>query len=253
MWIAGARRRKGARRAAIFAASAAVHVGLFFIAFSRLAGDLVSAGDAGGGPQGPVFAVTLVRLPAPVVSDRAEAASQAQPFLIKLRKTAATEGIPVPVDQRPSQFAALADRLASRTEATSSSAFRALADRVQPQGAYVQDYHLSDARSQKARTDTGADGDSNRSASTGRLWGAIEPCWRNMGFRGQVPVVVDVAIDGRGGLARPPTVVRSSTALLSEVRLKSEANALAALAACMPRGDVRAAAGKFRIEFPGSP
>lgn len=48
-------------------------------------------------------------------------------------------------------------------------------------------------------------------------------------------------------------MVRSTSALLNEPRLKSEANALAALAACMPKGDVRVAGDSFRLEFPAAP
>ena len=65
-----------------------------------------------------------------------------------------------------------------------------------------------------------------------------------------MPVVIEVAVNGRGGLSSPPKVLRSTTALLNEPRLRSEANALAALAACMPRGDVRLAGSTFRLEFP---
>jgi len=254
MGIAGARGRKRVRRAAIFAACAGLHVGLFLVAFSRAAGDLVSAGDAGGGPAGPVFAVSLVRLPAPSAAAEAEASAELRPLLMKLRNASATEGIAVPTGSQSSQFAALADRLSARDRPAASPDRRFPADRVQPQGSQVpDDERLSDARSRKARTDTGTDGETSNAASTGALWGAIEPCWRNLGFRGQVPVTIEVALDGKGGIRRPPTVVRAPTALLSEVRLKSEANALAALAACMPRGDVRVAANRYRLEFPATP
>jgi len=247
-------RRRRARRAATFAASGVFHVGLFLVAFSGAAGDLVSAGDAGGGPTGPVFAVSLVRLQSPASAPEAEASAELRPLLMKLRNTRATEGIPVPTGSQSSQFAALADRLTAREQPAGGSRRRLPAERVQPQGSYTpDDQRLSDARSRKARTATGADGETLSAASTGALWGAIEPCWRNMGFRGQVPVVIDVALDGRGGLRRPPTVVRSTSALLSEVRLKSEANALAALAACMPRGEARVAGSSFRLEFPATP
>jgi hypothetical protein len=97
------------------------------------------------------------------------------------------------------------------------------------------------------------DGETTGTASTGALWGAIEPCWRNLGFRGQVPVTIDVPLDSGGKLRGPPSVVRASSALLSEPRLKSEANALAAIAACMPRGDVRLARRTYRLEFPATP
>jgi hypothetical protein len=42
-------------------------------------------------------------------------------------------------------------------------------------------------------------------------------------------------------------------ALLSDPRLKSEANALTALSACMPRGDLELAGKSYRLEFPATP
>lgn len=254
MGMAGTVRRAGRRKAATFAASILFHLALFFIAFSRASGALVSAGDAGGGPQGPVFAVTLVRLPSPVAAQDSAAVAQSASSLPKLRPTARTDGIVVAVAMQSDRLAAMAERLALPDGQAGSPNRRFAANQVQQQGAFVpDDSRLSDARSRKARTDQGTDGETSNSVSTGRLWGAIEPCWQNLGFRGQVPVTIDVALDGRGALRGPPQVVRSATALLSEPRLKSEANALAALAACLPKGDVRLAASRYRLEFPATP
>ncbi len=151
-------------------------------------------------------------------------------------------------------LSALAERLRSQDRPAASPARRAQADRVQPQGSDILGaVRLSDARSRKARTDQGTDGETSNSASTGALWGAIEPCWRNLGFRGQVAATIEVAVDGKSGLRGPPKVMRGAAALLSEPRLKSEANALAALAACMPRGDARVAGTSYRLEFPATP
>lgn len=254
MVMAGTIRRARRRKAAIFAASILFHLALFIIAFSRASGDLVSAGDAGGGPQGPVFAVTLVRLPSPVAAQDSPMAAQPDSPFPKLRPTSRADGIVVAVAPQSDRFAALIERLALPERQAGGPTRRFAANQVQPQGAYVpDDTRLSDARSRKARTDQGTEGETSGSAATGSLWGAIEPCWQNLGFRGQVPVTIEVALDGRGAIRGPPQVIRSTTALLSEPRLKSEANALAALAACMPRGDVRLASSRHRLEFPATP
>lgn len=251
--LTGSRRRR-VRRAAIMSGSALFHVGLFFVAFSRAAGDLVSAGDTGGGPVGPVYAVSLVRLPAAVDGPESRSVSDPRPFLMKLRQTQAREGIPVPVGAQPDPFAALAERLTVHDERATSPRRRLPADRLQAQGSPVPDETgVSDSRSRFGESENARDGTMAGSTSTGALWGVIEPCWRNLGFRGQVPVVIEVTVNGRGALGRPPSVVRSPTALLSEARLKSEANALAALAACLPRGEVRIAAASYRLEFPATP
>ena len=57
-------------------------------------------------------------------------------------------------------------------------------------------------------------------------------------------------VDGRSALQGPPRMLRDASALLTEPRLKSEANALAALAACLPRGGARA--GRYELQFPAT-
>ena len=108
---------------------------------------------------------------------------------------------------------------------------------------------LSPARSR--RTPTGgaeADGEASSAVSTGTLWGVVEPCWRDL--RGQEAVSLEVVVDGRGALQGPPKVMRDASARLTEPRLKSEANALAVLAACLPRGGARA--GRYELKFPAT-
>ena len=95
------RTRRRLKRGAALGGSLLFHLALFLVVFSRAAGSLVSAADAGGGPTGPVFAVSLVRLEA--APDSADAATaEVRPLLIKLRTTHATEGVPVPTKPQTS-------------------------------------------------------------------------------------------------------------------------------------------------------
>jgi hypothetical protein len=254
MGIAGAPRRRRVGRSAVFAGSALFHLALFLVVFSRAAGSLVSASDAGGGPQGPVFAVSLVRLQAPTRAEETDTIAESRPLLMKLRHVDAPNGIPLQAAAQTNPLQALAERLTAQSRPAAAPDHPIQARRVQLQGAYVpDDTRLADVRSRGARTEASADGESSNSASTGTLWGAIEPCWSNLGFRGQIPVTIDVALDTRGGLKGPPKVIRNASARLDESRLRSEANALAALAACMPRvGEVRLTGNNVRLEFPGS-
>jgi hypothetical protein len=66
-------------------------------------------------------------------------------------------------------------------------------------------------------------------------------------------VTIEVSLDATGSLRGPPRVMRDAAALLSDPRLKSEANALMALSACMPRGDLGLAGKSYRLEFPATP
>lgn len=65
-------------------------------------------------------------------------------------------------------------------------------------------------------------------------------------------MTIEVSLDGRGRLAGPPQALRPAAAILGDPRLKSEANALAALSACLPRGEVRVRGGRYRLEFPAT-
>ena len=84
-WLWRPGRLSGRRRAGAFVAAVGLHAVIFLLAFSGAAGDLVSASGAGGGPVGPVFAVTLVRVSRSSGVARAQAASELQPLFARLR------------------------------------------------------------------------------------------------------------------------------------------------------------------------
>lgn len=241
------------QRAGAITISVGLHIGLFILAFNAASGTFVSAGGSDGGPTGPVFTVTMVRLSPSTTSAQATAEAP-RPLLAKMRT--ADDGIVTPIDpaRRTSPLAQLIDRI--QTERTSAPAPPA------PQRMPIGDNQGSRSPAPtppvKSPSDhpAAAEGDSGEragSASTGSLWGAIEPCWRNLGAHGRVPVVLEVRLNRLGDLREPPRVVRSSTAILSEARLQSEAGALAALAACVPRGDVRFGGKTYHLEFPATP
>jgi hypothetical protein len=98
----------------------------------------------------------------------------------------------------------------------------------------------------------GRDKTSDTAGSTGGLWGAIQPCWNRLASASTVPVTLEASLDGRGRLATPPRIVRDNGGV-SEARLRAEANALAALSACLPQGDLRVASQVYRLEFPPHP
>lgn len=77
-------------------------------------------------------------------------------------------------------------------------------------------------------------GEATLDASAGELWGQVEPCWRRLAGRSAVPVTLEVTLDGKGGLATPPRIVRPDGGRPSEQRLLAEARALEAIRACLP-------------------
>jgi hypothetical protein len=231
-------------------ASLAIHLVLVALAFSTASGRMMSSGGASGGPSGPVFTVTVVRL-SPAPGAARETDPERLSILAKLHPAAVGEAMPVGPTRRNADVAALVDQVQAQSKSTPQ------APRPEPradrQGARLPSPALVSA-SQRVVYDGRRDADGDAaSRSAGALWGAIEPCWRNLGARGRVPVVLEVALDGAGGLRTPPTVVRNVNALITEPRLQAEASALAAVAACAPHGNLALAGKTYHLEFPGAP
>ncbi|MDO8297683.1 MAG: hypothetical protein Q7T19_14730 [Caulobacter sp.] len=104
----------------------------------------------------------------------------------------------------------------------------------------------------EARTASSATrGEATLDASSGELWGQVEPCWRRLAGRSTVPVTLEVTLDGKGGLAGPPRIVRPEGGRPSEQRLLAEARALEAIRACLPyRAPGIVGAGRaYRLAF----
>lgn len=215
------------------------HLLVFAAIFGTASGDLVSGGTAAGGPSGPVFTVTLVSSQS-VAASAGPAGNQEtlQPLFAKF---GANPIEVAPPTQKPgaSELDQLAQRLRARNPSEPPEARR----------------ELSEAASSTVRRAEGTDGkdptagQTSSASSTGALWGRIEPCWRRIAAGVRVPVTLEVALDATGGVSKPPKILRGQTARLDEERLSAEAQALSALAACLPRGDLRYSGQVHRLEF----
>lgn len=246
--VDGRAKRERRRRAAIFGASGLGHAALLILVFASASGNVVSSGAMGGGPTGPIFAVTLVR---PASEATAEADFQASPLIARLQVTQADDALHVaPKQGGDGRFRALAERLTIPTEASAGEQ-QALQSREA--GAVIPSRARADPAARGRERDAADASGEGASASTGGLWGAIAPCWRDLGSSSRVPVVLEVALDGRGQLRSPPRILRADDAKLNDPRLQAEERALAALAACMPRNDVRLGGRTYRLEFPARP
>lgn len=241
------------RNAAALLASVVVHVVIFTLLFAKASGSLMSSTAASGGPTGPAFNAILVRLETgPTTAQAAPPTGAQQALQMRIRVENDSRGIPMEAKTSQSRFAALVDRLTSTDRTDPSHTLSPRPARVEPQGTRApRDSPLLRTMKANSHEAENAQGDAVAN-STGRLWGAMEPCWRNLSFRGQLPVTLEVDIAQTGRLASPPRVVRSDDALLSEARLRSEANALAALAACLPRRSIQMARTKYMLSFPAS-
>jgi hypothetical protein len=70
--------------------------------------------------------------------------------------------------------------------------------------------------------------------SAGSFPGEVEHCWKRLPGFSDVPVMLEVALNDRGLIARPPKILRPPAAVLDERRLISEERAIRALAMCVP-------------------
>ncbi len=66
------------------------------------------------------------------------------------------------------------------------------------------------------------------------LWKTIAPCWNRVADGTTLPATLRLSFDADGGIAVPPEIERDRSAVISHQSLKSESQALQALAACAP-------------------
>jgi hypothetical protein len=64
------------------------------------------------------------------------------------------------------------------------------------------------------------------------LWNAIAPCWNRIADGATLPATLKISFDATGALAVPPEIERDPDAPITDQSLKSEAQALQALAEC---------------------
>jgi len=93
----------------------------------------------------------------------------------------------------------------------------------------------------------GHDGQSNLD-----LWNAIAPCWNRIADDSTLPATLRISFNAAGGLAAPPEIERDPNAPITDQNLRSEAQALQALAEC---GAYPMAKGQrnVQVQFPAPP
>jgi len=70
------------------------------------------------------------------------------------------------------------------------------------------------------------------SGASDDLWAAIAPCWKRDAGSDTLPVALKITFGATGGLAKPPEIVRATDTAITPQSLRSEAQALTALAEC---------------------
>jgi hypothetical protein len=92
-------------------------------------------------------------------------------------------------------------------------------------------------------------GQDGTTMGAGDLWGAIAPCWKRVAGSDTLPVTLEITFTADGALAKPPVIDRASGSPITPQSLRSEAQALSALAQC---GAYPMAAGRsdVKVDFP---
>ena len=108
----------------------------------------------------------------------------------------------------------------------------------------------AESAAQDAAAAAGGPGQDGATTGDGdALWAAIAPCWRKMASADALPVQLSVSFSSDGHLAVPPDIVRDPDQQGGMTGLRSETQAIQALAAC---GAYAMASGKqnVQIHFP---
>lgn len=66
------------------------------------------------------------------------------------------------------------------------------------------------------------------------LWKAIAPCWNRIADKNTLPVTLEVSFSPMGNLAKPPVIRRDPSKPINDQALRSESQAITALAQCGP-------------------
>jgi len=226
-----ATRQRSRRRTIAVAASVTVHLALGLLVLGSASGALVTGG-AGGSPEESAITVSLSGI---VGSRQASASPDAERLKILYAKALqAQSDVDVTPDKtsQSQNLAKLFDNIERDHAAQDSqNGTNGKSDKGAQTGGGLQGKNSNNAvASRSAATAVGP----GMAASSGGLWGQIEPCWQQMPNRSAVPVTLQIKLDDTGRIARPPVVIRPDTTHPDQRRLIAEARALAAISACLP-------------------
>lgn len=234
--------RSRRRDSAAVAASLGAHLLVLWLILGSASGDLVPSGDnvgngAGGGGGDPLMTVSLVDPTTPMAAPAQDASAAASAAVEDLFKRLVVPPPPqAAVFVSPPEKTSL-DEVLGKAQAKSGGSS---AGQAQTRPAPGQHRGADTAQAGPAR--------SGATASSGSLFGMIEPCWRKQPGVSRVLVKLELTLGGDGRLALPPKIIRTSQMVLDDQQFFAEARALNALKACLPlRGG--AATGVQQVEF----
>jgi hypothetical protein len=230
------RRRRRPSSFAAWSASIGLHALMVLALFGSASGRLIAM----EGADDHQSAIAIAMVPAASLNSAPppSATEALRPLLAKYGSD--QPPVDLPTDTDHAAMRQLLARLGTAAPSALSSSANAAAAPSAPPSAEA----ASEGRGKRGRGPN-----SDTSGATGGLWAVIEPCWTRLAVASPVPVVLEIRLDARGKLSTPPRILRDGDPALTETQLRAEANALAAVAACLPQGDLRFSARLYRLEF----
>ncbi|HEX7761126.1 MAG TPA: hypothetical protein VF459_16590 [Caulobacteraceae bacterium] len=190
-------------------------------------------GGSGGAPEESAITISLAGVAG---SRQAQTSPDEAQLQFLYRKALAQQSELYTADQKPTEHSNLAKLFDAIEREHGGDAMQdgtngqANSGKQTGGGQHGKDVRLTDQSNQSDSKATGP----GSAASSGGLWGQIEPCWRRMPNQSAVPVKLEVQLDDKGMIAKPPRILRPDSSVPDERRLIAEARALAAISACLP-------------------
>ncbi|HEX7761732.1 MAG TPA: hypothetical protein VF459_19655 [Caulobacteraceae bacterium] len=220
------------RRTLAIGASVVFHAVVLGLAVSSAGGALVTGGGAGS-PEESTITVSLAGIAG---SRQASTSPDEAQLQVLYRKALAEQSDLYAADQKPTAHSDLSklfdaiEREHGGDAKQDGTTGQAKSGQQSGGGQQGKDRRLAE---QASRSTSKAEGPGS-APSSGGLWGQIEPCWRRMPNQSAVPVKLEVLLDDKGMIAKPPRILRPDASVPDERRLIAEARALAAISACLP-------------------
>lgn len=223
--------QRSKRRTMAVIASISVHLALGLLVLGSASGTLVTGG-AGGSPEESAITVSLSGIAG---SRQASTSPNVERLKILYAKALQAQSDVEVTPDKTSQsqnLARLFDNIErDHTAQDDRNGTNGKSDKDAQTGGGLQGKNINNpVASRSAATAVGP----GMAASSGGLWGQIEPCWQQMPNRSAVPVTLQIKLDDTGRIAKPPVVIRPDTNHPDQRRLIAEARALAAISACLP-------------------
>lgn len=144
---------------------------------------------------------------------------------------------PAPQTSQMSNFMQMADTDSPPSDwaiKASASASKPLSEALEENPFQPQSQSPAQAAAAKTSTEAHVKVSDRSNPTPNDLWKAIAPCWNRIADKNTLPVTLEVSFSPMGNLAKPPDIKRDPSLRINNQMLRSESQAINALAQCGP-------------------